>query len=98
MCYRATILATLLVVVPTASIELFRYRGAAKGWGALEYIFETAEQNLPMIVSEEKASEIAADRVTTFSTYRPAVFVSCAPGLNLKAVSDRRYAKHDESH
>jgi hypothetical protein len=32
MPYLATILIALLLAVPAMSVELFRYRGAAKGW------------------------------------------------------------------
>jgi hypothetical protein len=44
MSYLATILITLLLVVPAMSVELFRYRGAAKDGGTLEYVFEAGEQ------------------------------------------------------
>jgi hypothetical protein len=38
---RLTILAAfVLVATPAFSIELFRYRGAAKDGGTLEYVFE----------------------------------------------------------
>ena len=66
MPYFATILITFLLAVPAMSVELFRYRGAAKDGGTLEYIFETDEQDVPKTVSKEKAAEIAADFVTTF--------------------------------
>src|ERR1700730_7955785 len=66
MPYIATILMTLLLSVPAMSVELFRYRGAAKDGGTLEYIFETSEQNSPNAVTKEKAAEIAADFMTTF--------------------------------
>jgi hypothetical protein len=36
----ATILTTLLLTIPAMSVELFRYRGAAKDGGTLEYVFE----------------------------------------------------------
>jgi hypothetical protein len=64
--YLATILITLLLAVPAMSVELFRYRGAAKDGGTLEYVFEAGEQNSPNAVTKEKAAEIAADFVTTF--------------------------------
>jgi hypothetical protein len=48
------------------SVELFRYRGAAKDGGTLEYVFETGEQNSPNAITKEKAAEIAADSMTTF--------------------------------
>ena len=66
MPYFATILITLLLTVPAMSVELFRYRGAAKAGGTLEYVFEGGEQNSPNAVPKEKAAEIAADFMTTF--------------------------------
>src|ERR1700719_4780129 len=66
MRHLATILITLSLVVPAMSIELFRYRGAAKDGGTLEYVFEAGEQNSPSAVTKEKAAEIAADFMTTF--------------------------------
>ena len=62
----ATILITLLLAVPAMSVELFRYRGAAKDGGTLEYVFDAGEQNSPNAVTKEKAAEIAADFMTTF--------------------------------
>ena len=47
MRYLATILITLLLAVPAMSVELFRYRGAAKDVGTLEYVFE-AERGSPV--------------------------------------------------
>jgi hypothetical protein len=64
-CY-FTILITLLLSVPAMSVELFRYRGAAKDGGTLEYVFESDEQNVPQSVTKEKVAEIAADFMTTF--------------------------------
>jgi hypothetical protein len=61
-----TILITLLLAVPAMSVELFRYRGAAKDGGTLEYVFEAGEQNSPNAITKEKAAEIAADFMTTF--------------------------------
>jgi hypothetical protein len=43
MLYLATILITLLLSVPAMSVELFRYRGAAKDGGTLEYVFDAGE-------------------------------------------------------
>jgi hypothetical protein len=34
----------LLLVVPAMSVELFRYRGAAKDGGTLEYVFDAGDQ------------------------------------------------------
>jgi hypothetical protein len=66
MLYLFTILITLLLAVPAMSVELFRYRGAAKDGGTLEYVFEAGEQNSPNAVTKEKAAEIAADFMTVF--------------------------------
>jgi hypothetical protein len=66
MSYLATILITLLLTIPAMSFELFRYRGAAKDGGTLEYVFEAGEQNSPNAVTKEKVAEIAADFMTTF--------------------------------
>jgi hypothetical protein len=62
----ATTLITLLVATPAVSVELFRYRGAGKDGGTLEYVFEGREQNSPNVVAKKKAAEIAADFMTTF--------------------------------
>jgi hypothetical protein len=64
MRYLATGLVTILL--PALSVELFRYRGAAKDGGTLEYVFQAGEQNSPNAVTKEKAAEIAADFMTTF--------------------------------
>jgi hypothetical protein len=48
MRYLATGLVTILLLLPALSVELFRYRGAAKDGGTLEYVFEAGEQNLLM--------------------------------------------------
>jgi hypothetical protein len=62
----AAILISLLLALPALSAELFRYRGAARDGGTLEYVFEAGEQNSPNAVTKEKAAEIAADFMTTF--------------------------------
>jgi hypothetical protein len=66
MRYLSTFLIVLSMILPAMSVELFRYRGAAKDGGTLEYIFEAADQNSPNAVTKEKAAEIAADFMTTF--------------------------------
>ena len=66
MRYLATILIALLLSVPAMSAELFRYRGAAKDGGTLEYVFEAGERNSPNAITKEKTAEIAADFMTTF--------------------------------
>src|ERR1700688_2011342 len=65
-CVLATIATILLMATPAFALELFRYRGAAKDDGTLEYVFEAGEQNSPNAVTKEKAGEIAADFMTTF--------------------------------
>jgi hypothetical protein len=66
MRYLATILIILFPAAPAISVELFRYRGAAKDGGTLEYVFEGGEQNSPNAITKEKAAEIAADFMTNF--------------------------------
>ena len=66
MRYLSTFLIVLSMILPAMSVELFRYRGAAKDGGTLEYIFEAGDQNSPNAVTKEKAAEIAADFMTTF--------------------------------
>ena len=66
MRYLALFLITLLLAYPALSVELFRYRGAAKDGGTLEYVFEADQQNSPNAVTKEKAAEIAADFMTRF--------------------------------
>src|ERR1700688_4286833 len=66
MPYFVTILITLLLATPAMSVELFRYRGAGKDGGTLEFVFEASEQNSANAVTKEKAAEIAADFITTF--------------------------------
>jgi hypothetical protein len=66
MPYLTAILITLLLTIPAMSVELFRYRGAAKDGGTLEYVFEAGEQNSPNAITKEKVAEIAADFMTTF--------------------------------
>jgi hypothetical protein len=64
---RFSILAVIVMLaVPAMSVELFRYRGAAKDGGTLEYVFDAGEQNSPNAVTKEKAAEIAADFMTIF--------------------------------
>jgi hypothetical protein len=66
MPFFATTLITLLLAVPALAVELFRYQGAAKDGGTMEYVFDAGEQNSPNAVTKEKAAEIAADFMTTF--------------------------------
>jgi hypothetical protein len=59
---RLPILAVfVMLATPAFSVELFRYSGAAKDGGTLEYVFEAEGQNSPNAVTKEKAAEIAAD-------------------------------------
>src|SRR6202790_4431756 len=55
-----------MLTVPAMAVELFRYRGAAKDGGTLEYVFETDQQDVPATATKEKVAEIAADFMTTF--------------------------------
>src|SRR3984893_4590139 len=66
MRHFTAILITLLLAVPAMSVELFRYRGADKDGGTLEYVFDGGARNSPDAVTKEKAAEIAADFMTTF--------------------------------
>jgi hypothetical protein len=56
----------LMLVAPAMAVELFRYRGAARDGGTLEYVFETDKEDLPQTVAKEKVAEIAADFMTVF--------------------------------
>jgi len=60
------ILLSLLLALPALSVELYRYRGAAKDGGTLEYVFKTDAGEVPKTATEEKVAEIAADFMTTF--------------------------------
>jgi hypothetical protein len=66
MRYLAGILITLLLPTAAFSVELFRYRGAAKDGGTLEYVFDTDEQEVAKTVTEKKVAEIAADFMTSY--------------------------------
>jgi hypothetical protein len=66
MSHFASILLALLLAIPAMSVELFRYRGAAKDGGTLEFVFEADEQTSSNAVTKEKVAEIAADFMTTF--------------------------------
>jgi hypothetical protein len=64
---RLTILAVfVMLATPAFSVELFRYRGAARDGGTLEYVFNTDQEDLPQTVAKEKVAEIAADFLTVF--------------------------------
>jgi hypothetical protein len=64
---RLTILAVFVLLATSAfAVELFRYRGAARDGGTLEYVFETDQQDVPSTTTKEKVAEIAADFMTTF--------------------------------
>jgi hypothetical protein len=60
------IFLSLLLAFPALSVELYRYRGAARDGGTLEYVFDSDEQNVPQTVNKEKVAEIAADFMTSF--------------------------------
>jgi hypothetical protein len=55
-----------LLAIQAMSVELFRYRGAAKDGGTLEYVFESDQRDVPATATKEKVAEIAADFMTTF--------------------------------
>src|ERR1700692_2593442 len=96
MRHLATILISLLLAVPVMSVELFRYRGAAKDGGTMEYVFEAGEQNFPDAVTKEKAAEIAAD----FRRGSRAACSGCSPGASDRARShrlDRRQERGQET-
>jgi hypothetical protein len=64
---RLLILAIFIMLVnPAFGVELFRYRGAAKDGGTLQYVFETDRHDVPATAQKEKVAEIAADFMTTF--------------------------------
>jgi hypothetical protein len=52
---RLSILVVVLMLARSAlAVELFRYRGAAKDGGTLEYVFEADQQNSPNAVTKRK--------------------------------------------
>jgi hypothetical protein len=60
-----TLVIALLLATQAFAVELFRYRGAANDRGALEYVFDTDEQDVPKTVTEKKVDEVAADFMTS---------------------------------
>jgi hypothetical protein len=66
MRYLATVLIGLFLAIPAISVELFRYRGAARDGGTLEYVFETDQQDVTETATKEKVAEIAADLMTSY--------------------------------
>ena len=54
MRYLATELVTILLLLPALSVELFRYRGAAKDGGTLEYAFEAGENSPDAVTSGKR--------------------------------------------
>jgi hypothetical protein len=61
-------IVTIMILLATSarSAELFRYRGAARDGGTLEYVFESDERDVPTTVTKEKVAETAADFMTSF--------------------------------
>ena len=55
-----------LLAASALSAELFRYRGAARDGGTLEYVFESDEKDVPKTVTKDQVAEIAADFMTSF--------------------------------
>jgi hypothetical protein len=60
------LLILLLLATSAMSAELFRYRGAARDGGTLEYVFESDQGDVPKTATKERVAEIAADFMTTF--------------------------------
>ena len=81
---------------PALSVELFRYRGAAKDGGTLEYVFEAGEQILPMPVTKEKAAEIAADFMTTFYHVQVGALETQESRTNARSVLAVLLIRHDQ--
>jgi hypothetical protein len=66
MRYLAGILITLFLTIPAISVELFRYRGAAKDSGTLEYAFYIDEQDVPENCEGKKMVGTAADFMSSY--------------------------------
>jgi hypothetical protein len=66
MHYLMGILGLLSLAIPALSIEVFRSPYLADTGGKFEAVFETGEQAVPQIISQEKGAEIAADFATNF--------------------------------
>jgi hypothetical protein len=62
----ATIVITIMLGASAFAGELFRYRGAARDGGALEYVFESDEEDTTTSATKDQVAEIAADFMTTF--------------------------------
>jgi hypothetical protein len=43
----STLTILVMLVAPVMAVELFRYRGAARDGGTLEYVFGTDRQDVP---------------------------------------------------
>jgi hypothetical protein len=69
-----------MLATPAFAVELFRYRGAAKDGGTLEYVFEAGEQNSPNAITKEKVAKIAADFMTTFYHEQVGALAHWKPG------------------
>jgi hypothetical protein len=67
VCPFPTLITILILLAASAkSSELFRYRGAARDGGTLEYVFDSDEVDVPKTATKEGVAEIAADFMTTF--------------------------------
>ena len=71
MRYLATGLVTILLLLPALSVELFRYRGAAKDGGTLEYVFEAGEQNSPNAIQPQTADQKRSELNTRLENGSP---------------------------
>jgi hypothetical protein len=54
---RTIVAVVFMLASPAFAVELFRYRGAAKDGGTLEYVFDAGEQNSPNAVTKEKVAD-----------------------------------------
>ena len=62
VCPFPTLITILILLAASAkSSPLFRYRGAARDGGTLEYVFDSDEVDVPKTATKEGVAEIAAD-------------------------------------
>jgi hypothetical protein len=47
-----------LLATPAMSAELFRYRGASRDGGTLEYVFDSGEKDVLKTATKERVAEI----------------------------------------
>jgi hypothetical protein len=56
----------VMLATPAFAVELFRYRGAAKDGGTLEYVVESDGTDGTKTVPKEKVAEIAVEFMSSF--------------------------------